>query len=134
MGDSTVMGARAASQVNARIASDLKRRGDQGLARAGLTPTQAVRALWDLASRSIDCPSRVVEALFPERAEDERAQAEAGIRRKLQAVQDGPKIVERGLEQMGLRPQFDALPSASSNAELRAYAYAERFDDGEALL
>ena len=44
--------AQRQSQVNARIDATLKATGDAGLAAAGYTPTQAVRALWALASRS----------------------------------------------------------------------------------
>ena len=44
--------AQRQSQVNARIDAKLKATGDAGLAAAGYTPTQAVRALWALATRS----------------------------------------------------------------------------------
>ena len=49
--------ATATAQINVRLDSKLKEAGDRGLARRGITPSQAVRALWktvgndDLASQ-----------------------------------------------------------------------------------
>ena len=37
-----------AAQINVRLDADLKRSGDAALSRAGMTPSQAVRALWQL--------------------------------------------------------------------------------------
>ena len=37
-------------QMNTRIDADLKRRGDEALKRAGFTPSQAIRALWEYAA------------------------------------------------------------------------------------
>ena len=38
-------------QVNARMSRQLRNEGDAALARIGLSPTQAIRALWEKASR-----------------------------------------------------------------------------------
>ena len=38
-------------QLNARMSRSLKQSGDEALALIGLSPTQAVRALWEKASR-----------------------------------------------------------------------------------
>ena len=35
-----------AAQINVRLDADLKRSGDAALSKAGMTPSQAVRALW----------------------------------------------------------------------------------------
>ena len=43
-----------AAQINVRLDADLKRSGDAALSRAGLTPSQAVRALWQLAASLAD--------------------------------------------------------------------------------
>ena len=37
-------------QMNTRIDADLKQRGDEALKRAGFTPSQAIRALWEYAA------------------------------------------------------------------------------------
>ena len=36
-------------QINTRVPAELKEQGDLALARAGYTPAQAVRALWEYA-------------------------------------------------------------------------------------
>ena len=41
----------ATAQLNARMPKSLKKSGDEALALIGLSPTQAVRALWEKASR-----------------------------------------------------------------------------------
>lgn len=41
----------ATVQLNARIGKSLKESGDEALALIGLSPSQAVRALWEKASR-----------------------------------------------------------------------------------
>lgn len=41
----------ATVQLNARMSKSLKESGDEALALIGFTPTQAVRALWEKASR-----------------------------------------------------------------------------------
>ncbi|NWM98589.1 type II toxin-antitoxin system RelB/DinJ family antitoxin, partial [Escherichia coli] len=45
-----------AAQINVRLDADLKRSGDAALSRAGMTPSQAVRALWQLAASLADRP------------------------------------------------------------------------------
>ncbi len=47
-------------QMNVGIDSSLKERGDAVLAGAGYTPTQAVRALWTIASGNKGNPSRLI--------------------------------------------------------------------------
>lgn len=42
--------ATATAQINVRLDSRLKEAGDRGLARRGITPSQAVRALWKTVS------------------------------------------------------------------------------------
>ena len=38
-------------QINTRVPAELKEQGDLALARAGYTPAQAVRALWEFTNR-----------------------------------------------------------------------------------
>lgn len=47
-----------AAQINVRLDADLKRSGDAALSRAGMTPSQAVRALWQLAASLPIAPVR----------------------------------------------------------------------------
>ena len=51
--------ATASSQLNVRIDSDLKRAGDAVFTSIGLSPSQAVRALWELAANHKDEPERL---------------------------------------------------------------------------
>lgn len=93
----------ATAQVNARIDPDLKSRGDAALASAGFTPTQAVRALWELAARNADTPQNIEAALYPERVE-RQVQAEDSERsRKVVAAKKGPLIVEDALASLRTR-------------------------------
>ena len=41
----------ATVQLNARMSSELKKAGDEAMARIGLSPTEAVRALWAKAAK-----------------------------------------------------------------------------------
>ena len=55
----------AVVQMNVRIDSQLKNAGDRVLERAGLSPTKAVRALWERLASFSDAPEKAVELLFP---------------------------------------------------------------------
>ena len=46
------------AQMNTRISRSLKERGDAALEKAGMTPSQAVRKLWDFAARNSHNPQR----------------------------------------------------------------------------
>ncbi len=54
-----------AAQINVRLDADLKRSGDAALSRAGMTPSQAVRALWQLAASLADRPGALEDILLP---------------------------------------------------------------------
>ena len=117
------------SQVNARIDAELKRSGDAAMAAAGLTPTQAVRALWSLASRLADKPEKLHETLFPEeRAERERA-LDDRTRRHLQLVREGAGIMDKALLAQGVTPPAPHEHLDISSEELRQLAYREQFPD-----
>lgn len=45
-----------------------------------LSPSQAIRALWELAARNTDNPEAIQRALFPERAEAREADLSAAQR------------------------------------------------------
>ena len=67
----------ATAQINARIAVSCKASGDAGLAAAGLSPSQAIRALWELAGRNVETPEAITDALFPDRQKQREADARA---------------------------------------------------------
>ena len=107
------------SQVNARIDADLKAAGDAALAAAGLTPTKAVRMLWQLAVRYRDDPEKLLAALDPDAAEpsaDELAERQ----RKVEAARRGANLMKEFFEERGIELRPDP--------ELRDMTDREYFD------
>ena len=49
--------------MNTRISRSLKERGDAALEKAGMTPSQDVRKLWDFAARNSHNP-QIIQSLF----------------------------------------------------------------------
>lgn len=119
------MAATATAQVNARIDPVLKRRGDEGLAEAGLTPTEGVRALYELAARCAGRPESLLTALFPDAADEKARAAEAERARKLALVRKGATLIDDACAAYGLAA---ASPVAAlSLDELRDLAYEEKY-------
>lgn len=110
------------AQVNARIDASLKAAGDAALAKAGLTPTKAIRALWQRFAELADRPEKIRELVesSDELGPGERAEQE----RKLSLAQEGPMIVSRSLVERGI-----AVPEGLeelSYEELRERVLLER--------
>lgn len=85
-------------QLNTRIPADLKEQGDRALERAGYTPSQAVRALWEFAVRHTHEPDAVHTML-----EEETANAsDETTENRLAAFDAGLRIVEHTYEELGL--------------------------------
>ena len=110
------------AQVNARIDASLKAAGDAALAKAGLTPTKAIRALWQRFAELADRPEKIRELVesSDELGPGERAEQE----RKLSLAQEGPMIVSRSLAERGI-----AVPEGLeelSYEELRERVLLER--------
>lgn len=103
------------AQVNARIDANLKAAGDAGLAAAGYTPTQAVRALWALAKRCQNDPQKLRAALDPD-AEDV-ADELADRQRRCEAVQRGAEIVQSFFADMGIADAIDPDREGLSDEE-----------------
>ena len=119
--------AGATAQINARLNPALKQRGDEGLSGAGLSPSQAIRALWELAARNSDNPEAIQRALFPERAEVQEAELSAAQRRRAEAIGKGAHVVEDAYRTMGV---VLASPSTDlSFDELQVLAYQERYGE-----
>lgn len=119
--------ATALAQVNARISPQLKSLGDAALAAAGLTPTQAVRAVWELAEKHADDPQGLRDLLLPdEKAARETAQAQERARKKALAKK-GAHLKEEFYAKMDL---FDLHATDKlSFEELKAMAYAEQYGE-----
>lgn len=80
----------AAVQLNIRIDPELKRRGDAVFARAGLTPSQAVRALWQAAADTQQVPACVAPIV------------DSGVQQRLDAVHRGAGLLASMMEELGL--------------------------------
>lgn len=121
----TTVALPANAQVNARIERSLKERGDAALAAAGITPTQAVRSLWELAANNAKTPRKIADALFPQRAEDNARKAASARARKRELAQRGPQLFESACRQLGLESCNDMREM--SLAELKEAAFQERY-------
>ena len=112
----------AIAQVNARIDASLKTAGDAALAKAGLTPTKAIRAMWQRFAELADRPEKVRELV---ESRDVFAPAERSEQeRKLSLAREGSMIVSRSLAERGVVvPEgFEEL----SYEELREQVLLER--------
>lgn len=100
--------------MNVRIPADLKRCGDESFASIGVTPTEAVRALWEKASDRGKGLSEVSKLLFavPSKEDD------------LPSV-PGPDIVDRGLKGLGLSVDAGGYVPMDDN-DLMELAFEER--------
>ena len=77
-------------QLNIRIDPGLKARGDAVFARAGLTPSEVVRGVWEYAARTQEVPDCV------------RAQVNEGQETRLKTIREGYGIARRIAEEMGI--------------------------------
>ena len=119
--------AGATAQINVRLNPELKQRGDEALLGAGLSPSQAIRALWELVARNSDNPEAIQRALFPERAEAQEADLSAAQCHRAEAIGKGARVVEDAYRAMGVVP----TPSSAdlSFDELQDLAYQERYGE-----
>lgn len=116
----------ATAQINARIAVSCKASGDAGLAAAGLSPSQAIRALWELAGRNVDTPEAITDALFPDRQKQREADARAQRQEKSRLIAQGPNIVRNAYVAGGIT----GAPNASlSFSELKEAAAMEQYGE-----
>ena len=115
------------AQINVRIDAGLKGRGDAALAAAGLTPSQAVRALWELAESHAAEPESILRAIMPGKACAAEGERAARRKRREEAFARGPRIAEEAYRAAGL--SWPAYEDAPSYDELRERAYEERYGE-----
>ncbi len=108
-----------------RLDASLKEAGDAGLAAAGITPSQAVRALWQLVAEAAG-PDELLAALYPKRAAAVRDAAVEERRRKAGLVDQGPALAKDAFAELGLAWPPAVTPSVT---ELKDYAYGEKFGE-----
>lgn len=110
-------------QINARISRPLKERGDAALERAGYSPSQAIRKLWDFAANNAHNP-RAIQSMFGAEQEAAQVDAEEERARRREVVMKSANIVADAYERLGITPS-DWTTNASYE-EVREYALLER--------
>lgn len=115
------------TQINVRIDRALKSSGDAALLDAGITPSEAIRAVWELAVRLRDSPQALRAILFPCSAEEagEEARRRAAVAASARA---GQEIVPTARRAMGILEETCRAVSASSDDdELYGEALYDRY-------
>lgn len=121
------------TQMNVRIGSSLKREGDAVLAEAGYTPSQAVRAVWELAVRLRNQPGRLREILEDAASDTphEDAQDVPDASPALIAYRKGQSEVLAMIERMHL--STEPHPNQPTDEELREMRARELLYGDDAL-
>ena len=115
-----------AAQINVRLDVDLKRSGDAALSKAGMTPSQAVRALWQLAASLADRPGALEDILLPSRARAEQREREKAAKRKLELIDQGSELFAAACRESGIDM---AKAQPSDDEGLKRNAYADRYGE-----
>ena len=110
--------ATAAVQMNVRIPSQLKSKGDAALASVGISPSEAVRGLWEKAAQRGEGLFQVVTLL------NEPAQAKRGVD---DPALLGSSIVDDALRELGISISHN-VPELSDE-ELLELAMSERLSE-----
>ena len=111
------------AQLNVRMGTELKERGDAGLASIGLTASEAVRALWELASSGAQNLAALQRLLADAPAASPRAEAlDAG-----DPLSEGKSLYAAALSQLGL--EAAPVDAGVSDKELLQDALLERLDE-----
>ena len=114
----------AMMQMNVRIPTELKHEGDKGLAELGLTPSQAVRRLYELVVRKPRDQMREMLAT-PEETDEQARERE----RKLKVLEDFRSWQQDMYAKMGISRAVDSdSPSSQKHGQhsaLCAYDYKE---------
>lgn len=104
----------ATTQMNIRIPQGLKKAGDEALAQIGLTPTLAVRALWEKAAQRGENLQEIVQLLTPTKTSEPESTT----------LQDGWSITQRFLAQYG-----QASQATPTDDELLEDYWLERLEE-----
>lgn len=111
-------------QINTRVPAELKEQGDLALARAGYTPTQAVRALWEYAVVHIHEPQAIRNVLQEEKTEPE----DPATQERLRKFEEGARIFEKMYAKLGIDPQCSDVAHLEYQ-ELRDSYYEEKLEE-----
>lgn len=125
------MGSTSVAQLNVRLPRDLKDSGDVGLRMLGLSPSEAVRALWRRLSCHEDGLASAREFLLGEDMDrgEVRPSPEEG------PLGQGWRLVDACVMQLGLSmKQGEIVTCEESDEELVALALEERMRERTTVL
>lgn len=111
------------TQLNARIPRNLKSKGDAVIVQSGLTVSQAIRRLYELAAASENEPNKFREILYP------RKQAESAQARRMQAFHRGANLYAKACLGLELTPRLNLDGSQTDDEELRFEEALDRYGD-----
>ena len=126
---------RGTVQMNVRIDATKKEAGDNAFAHIGLTPSQAVRALWEFAARNGNDPAALRTMIAELEGEQEDEEALSEKERRLKTLHEGWALMDNFRKERGLVcdiPEDDDERMAYYD-ELREEAYWERLEERELL-
>ena len=115
------MTAMVAGRINVRIDRELKRSGDEALLEAGITPSEAIRGLWELDVRLKEKPGALRAALFPKtdgELEDAAQRRQAAVAR----ARAGQSVIEDARRAACISPEAVAAAAGVGDDELYAEA------------
>lgn len=115
------------TQMNTRIERDLKQRGDAALARAGFSPSEAVRALWTFAAAHESEPHVVAQALAIEDPHAEERQQH--VQKRLASLNRIQQRMDEFNERFGITPEAIAHVNQMSDEALLEQALRERYEE-----
>lgn len=110
------MSAPAATQFNVRINEAIKHEGDRVFASIGLTPTKAVRALYEWAIRNKNHPEAVGNVLDADRSDSPSEERRA----LLEIARSGRRIIPDTMAEAGIEEQRSIF-SDDSNERAQQY-------------
>ena len=92
----------ATTQINVRIDDAVKLAGDQAMSTVGFTPTQAIRALWEFAQRNRHDHRKLATMFDMLTEKDAPHDVPLGAEEREAIIEEGPRIIERALADMGV--------------------------------
>lgn len=121
-------------QMNVRIDAELKKQGDRALERVGLSPSEAVRALWECAVRHANDPNelRNLVNLISEPKNGKEGELATDKQNQRQALlEEGWALVDNFRKENGL---LSAIPEDDDERmayydQLREEAYWDRLSE-----
>lgn len=128
---STVLEKRTSklTQMNTRLDHDLKKSGDEALARAGYTPSQAVRMLWAFAAMNSADPAYLKKTL-KSLASQEEATAKEERAQKLNLLHKGWRLYDSFLEEIGMTAEEAKAVPLPSDEQLLEDELWEKYGEG----